>query len=146
MPANGALVAEVDLGKRFVDHRNGGEPGRSPSSISRPSSDWNLHSGKEFRPDEQNTVAAGGHAGHADRKRSTRREQRTMREAHAADSWDRTESVLQIAVEGGNLRIAVSGLSCVQLKQQQVFAIESQLDGLQVLQRPYEESRRNQDQ
>ncbi len=40
----------------------------------------------------------------------------------------------------------MSGLEGVQLEQQQIFTIETQLDGLQIRKRPHEETRRDQQQ
>ena len=62
-----------------------------------------------------------------------------MRDTRAAHSGNRAEPFLQIAVERDNFRILVSRLPRVHLEQQQVFAVEAQLDRLQIRKRTHEQ-------
>ena len=62
-----------------------------------------------------------------------------MRDTCAAHAGNRAEPFLQIAVKRDNFRILVSRLPRVHLEQQQVFAVESQLDRLQIRKRTHEQ-------
>ena len=64
--------------------------------------------------------------------------------AGTAHSWNGGEPFTQIAVEFGDLRVSVPGLSRVQLEQQHVFAIKSKLNRPEIRQRAHKEAGRNQ--
>src|ERR1700719_3062705 len=71
-------------------------------------------------------------------------DERTFGETRIAHAGDRTETSSQIAVEGFNLRVFVSGLPSVQLEQQHILAIAAELDRVQIRKRPYKEPGCNQ--
>ena len=109
--------------------------------------DRNLHRREERRSDHQEAVGRiGGTPGTLIGSPCPACDERVLRETRAAHARDRAEPRAEVAVEGGDLRVLVSGLPRVQLEQQQVLAIESELDGLQIRERPHEEPGRDQHQ
>ena len=73
-------------------------------------------------------------------------DQRLIGETRVAHAGNRAEPLQQVAIKGGDLRVFVTGFARVQLKQQQILAIESDLDGFQIRHRSDKQPGRNQHQ
>jgi hypothetical protein len=63
---------------------------------------------------------------------STGRDEGSMGQTRVPYTWDRFETVAQFGVESKQPSILIRRLSSVDLKEQHVFAIESQLARLQI--------------
>ncbi len=85
-------------------------------------------------------VPANALARHADRDLPASTDERRVRKACALHAWNRVEPSSKIGIETRDLGIDVTGLAGVQIEQQDVLAVETELNGLQVRQRAHEEA------
>src|SRR5258708_4921322 len=146
MAADRIRVAEVFLSEEFVDHSNPGGSRHVTFPNLPAEQNRNLHSGKEgwtHLEKGSSGLPAGGwrHAGNSDAHVTAGiGDQRKIGETQVPDSWNFPEPSPQVGVELDHSRILVSSLPGIQAKKQYVFAIEAEVDCMEIGKRPNEKT------
>lgn len=131
--SQGIFAAEVELDKSLADNHYPGRLRRVPLVDFPAEQHRNLHRRQESGAGMQNPGSrVDGLTRDENVQPPAGAEERRVRKRRVADAGNRGESLPQILLERKNLRIAMTGLTRVQLVKQQVLAVESHVDRLQV--------------
>ena len=116
-----------------------------------PGQERNLHRREETRSGGQDACAIQGNSAALHwppdcRPGEAGADNRGLRKRRAAHAGDRFETLAQVRVKNGDLRVAMPGLARIQREQKDVLASVSQLDGVQVVECPDKQTGGDQDE